>query len=103
MCVPASGEVKEAGVGTDCCCEGEVVMRLWTGQQEFKVMPFAKVLPMMGKNASNISAELHSSDLVHVLVLISCSSNPFLLVIWFCTLDSLLTVPEKIIQSYQGL
>lgn len=55
------GTVKEAGVGTDCCCEGEVVVRLWTGQQEFKVMPFAKVLPMMGKNASNISATLFRS------------------------------------------
>lgn len=81
MCAPASGEVKEVGVGTDYYCEGEVVVKLWTGQQEFIVRPFGKVLPMMGKNASNISAELHSSDLVRVLVLISCSSSPFLIVI----------------------
>lgn len=57
--------------GTNCCCQCEGVVRLWTGQQEFRVMPFGKVLPMVGKSASNKSAELHSSDLVHALVLIS--------------------------------
>lgn len=50
------------------------MVRLWTGLQEFRVMPFGKVLPMMGKNASNISAELQSSGLVRVLVSISCCS-----------------------------
>lgn len=57
------------------------VVRLWAGQQEFRVTTIGKVLPKMEKSASGTSAEHCSSDLVPVLVLISCSSSPFMIVI----------------------
>lgn len=43
------GTSKKMEVGTNCCSQGEVVEKLWTGQREFRVMHFGKVLPMVGK------------------------------------------------------